>query len=147
MILDVKNLNKRFDGLKVLSNCSFSVEEGEIVGLIGPNGAGKTTLFNVIAGFIPLDSGQILFKGNDIAGIKPYIIARKGIARTNQITRVFPKMTLLENLILPVRGANSPKRAIELLELAGLANLKDEELIYLHENLGKYIRPLVSGLI
>lgn len=126
MILHVRNVSKSFHSLQVLSDCSFSVEKGQIVGLIGPNGAGKTTLFNLITGFLPLDRGQILFKGEDITRLKPYIIARKGIGRTSQITRIFPKMTLLENLILPARADNAKERALELLKLAELTDLKDE---------------------
>jgi ABC-type branched-subunit amino acid transport system ATPase component len=126
MILDVRDVRKRFDSLQALSGCSFSVERGEIIGLIGPNGAGKTTLFNLITGFLPLDSGQILFKGEDITGLKPYIIARKGISRTFQVTRVFPKMTLLENLILPSRVGIAKERALELLELVELMDLREE---------------------
>jgi ABC-type branched-subunit amino acid transport system ATPase component len=126
MILDVRDVRKSFDSLRALSDCSFSVERGEIIGLIGPNGAGKTTLFNLITGFLSSDSGQILFKGEDITGLKPYIIARKGIGRTFQITRVFPKMTLLENLILPSGVDNAQERALELLEVVELTNLRGE---------------------
>lgn len=126
MLLDVRNISKRFDSLQALSNCSFCVEAGEIIGLIGPNGAGKSTLFNLITGFLSLDSGRILFKGENIAGLKPYIVARKGIGRTFQVTRIFPKMTLLENLILPARIEKSKERALELLELAELTDLRDE---------------------
>lgn len=126
MLLDVRNISKRFDSLQALSNCSFCVEAGEIIGLIGPNGAGKTTLFNMLTGFLSLDSGRILFKGENIVGLKPYIVARKGIGRTFQVTRIFPKMTLLENLILPARIEKSKERALELLELAELTDLRDE---------------------
>ncbi len=126
MLLDIKAVSKCFHSLQAVSNCSFSIEEGKIIGLIGPNGAGKTTLFNLITGFLSLDSGQIFFKGEDITGIKPYVIARKGIARTSQITRVFPKMTLLENLGLPARGPHAKDRALELLRLVDLADQKEE---------------------
>lgn len=126
MILDVRNVKKSFHRLQALSACSFSVERGKIIGLIGPNGAGKTTLFNLMTGFLAPDSGRILFNGEDITGLKPYLIARKGIGRTSQITRIFPKMTLSENLILPARMANAKERAFQLLELAGLMDLRDE---------------------
>ena len=126
MILDARDVSKSFDSLKAIPSCTFSVDEGKIVGLIGPNGAGKTTLFNLITGFLPLDRGQIFFKGENISGLKPHIIARKGIGRTFQISRIFQKMTLLENLILPSRTGKSKERALELLEMAGLPDLREE---------------------
>jgi ABC-type branched-subunit amino acid transport system ATPase component len=126
MLLEIRGVNKSFHSIHAVSDCSFSFEQGKIIGLIGPNGAGKTTLFNLITGFLSPDRGQILFKGEDISGLRPYVIARKGIGRTSQITRVFPKMTLLENLILPARLANSRERAFELLKLVDLLDLRDE---------------------
>jgi ABC-type branched-subunit amino acid transport system ATPase component len=125
-ILQVCNVSKRFGGLQALSKCSFSVREREIVGLIGPNGSGKTTLFNIMVGYMSLDEGDVLFRGESIIGLKPYQVARKGVARTFQVTRIFPKMTLLENLSLPARGKGTSKRASELLELVGLAAYSDE---------------------
>lgn len=125
-ILEVRDVKKAFDSLQALAGCSFEVHQGEIVGLIGPNGSGKTTLFNLVAGALPLDGGRILFRGEDIGRLRPYQIARKGIGRTFQITRVFPKMTLLENLILPARAPDPTAKALELLELVALAHLKDE---------------------
>jgi len=147
MLLDIKRVNKRFDSLLALSDCSFNVEQGEIIGLIGPNGAGKTTLFNLVTGFLPLDSGQILFKGENVAGMKPYAIARKGIVRTFQITRIFAKLTLLENLILPSNVSNTEERASELLDLAELKDLKDEyasDLSYGQQKLLSLMQALMS---
>ncbi len=147
MLLDVNHARKKFDSLLALSDCSFGVEQGEIIGLIGPNGAGKTTLFNLITGFLSLDSGQILFKGENIVGLKPYAIARKGIGRTFQITRIFPKLTLLENLILPSRLSNAEERASELLDLAELKDLKDEyasDLSYGQQKLLSLMQALMS---
>ena len=125
-ILEVQDVGKQFGGLRALAGCSFSVADREIVGLIGPNGSGKTTLFNIVVGYLPLDSGRIVFRGEDIAGLRPYQIARKGIGRTFQVTRIFSKMTLMENLILPARGGNARDRAFEFLELVDLADLHDE---------------------
>ncbi|MCY4382102.1 MAG: ABC transporter ATP-binding protein [Nitrospinae bacterium] len=125
-ILEIHDVRKSFGGVHALAGCGFSVGEGEIVGLIGPNGSGKTTLFNTIVGYLPLDDGRILYRGENVTGLPPYQIARKGIGRTFQVTRIFPKMTLLENVTLPTGSADANDRAYELLELVGLADLQDE---------------------
>ncbi len=125
-ILEIHDVRKSFGGVHALAGCGFSVGEGEIVGLIGPNGSGKTTLFNTIVGYLPLDDGRILYRGENVTGLPPYQIARKGIGRTFQVTRIFPKMTLLENVTLPTGSADANDRAHELLELVGLADLQDE---------------------
>ncbi len=125
-ILEIHDVRKSFGGVHALAGCGFSVGEGEIVGLIGPNGSGKTTLFNTIVGYLPLDDGRILYRGENVTGLPPYQIARKGIGRTFQVTRIFPKMTLLENVTLPTGSADANDRAHELLELVGLADLHDE---------------------
>ena len=125
-ILEIHDVRKSFGGVHALAGCGFSVGEGEIVGLIGPNGSGKTTLFNTIVGYLPLDGGRILYRGENVTGLPPYQIARKGIGRTFQVTRIFPKMTLLENATLPTRNTTASDRAHELLELVGLSDLQDE---------------------
>ena len=125
-ILEIHDVRKSFGGVHALAGCGFSVGEGEIVGLIGPNGSGKTTLFNTIVGYLPLDGGRILYRGENVTGLPPYQIARKGIGRTFQVTRIFPKMTLLENATLPTRNTTASDRAHELLEFVGLADLQDE---------------------
>ncbi len=125
-ILEIHDVRKSFGGVHALAGCGFSVGEGEIVGLIGPNGSGKTTLFNTIVGYLPLDGGRILYRGENVTGLPPYQIARKGIGRTFQVTRIFPKMTLLENVTLPTGNAAANERAHELLEFVGLADLRDE---------------------
>ena len=125
-ILEINDVRKSFGGVHALAGCGFAVGEGEIVGLIGPNGSGKTTLFNTIVGYLPLDGGRILYRGEDVTGLPPYQIARKGIGRTFQVTRIFPKMTLLENVTLPTGNAAANDRAHELLEFVGLAELSDE---------------------
>ena len=125
-ILEIQDVRKSFGGVHALAGCGFSVGEGEIVGLIGPNGSGKTTLFNTIVGYLPLDGGRILYRGENVTGLPPYQIARKGIGRTFQVTRIFPKMTLMENVTLPTRNAAAGVRAHELLEFVGLADLRDE---------------------
>ena len=99
-ILVVTDLNKRFGGLQAVQNLSFSVKEQEILGLIGPNGAGKTTTFNLIAGFCPSDSGQVLFQGNDVTNDRADRICRLGVCRTFQVARPFSQMTALENSMI-----------------------------------------------
>lgn len=100
MILQVKDIEKSFGGIKALDGVTLDIEENTIVGLIGPNGSGKTTLINVISGFIPPDIGHIKFDGTDISFLKPHIIARLGMCRTFQLTRMFRRMTVLECMLL-----------------------------------------------
>ena len=113
-LLKVERLTKVFGGLRAVDDVSFDVARREILGLIGPNGSGKTTVYNVIAGFYPATSGRVLFKGEDITNLPAHEIAHKGLLRTFQLVRVFPEMTVLENMMM---GAQ-PKRAENVL--AGL---------------------------
>ena len=99
-LLEISGLAKQFGGLKALGGVVFTIDEGEIVSVIGPNGAGKTTFFNTISGMYPPDSGVILFEGEDIAGLTPDRIAKRGISRTYQNVRLFPNMTVLENVMV-----------------------------------------------
>jgi branched-chain amino acid transport system ATP-binding protein len=96
-LLEIERLTKRFGGVLAINDLSFSVNEGEILGLIGPNGAGKTTLFNLINGVFAADGGRISFRGADITGETPYRIARRGVARTHQIVQPFESLTVLDN--------------------------------------------------
>ncbi|MGB9887157.1 MAG: ABC transporter ATP-binding protein [Moorellales bacterium] len=98
-ILEIEDLTKRFGGLVAVNNLSLHVEEGEIVGLIGPNGAGKTTVFNLVSGALVPDEGRIRFKGREIGGRKPHQICRLGVARTFQSVRIFPSLTVYENVL------------------------------------------------
>ncbi|MFW9969555.1 MAG: ABC transporter ATP-binding protein [Candidatus Odinarchaeota archaeon] len=101
VILEVKNLTKKFGGLTAVNDFSFEINRGEFVGLIGPNGAGKTTLFNLISGFEKPSSGKIRFDGMTITGLKPFRIVNLGIARTFQLVRSFKYLNLLENVSIP----------------------------------------------
>jgi branched-chain amino acid transport system ATP-binding protein len=96
-LLEVEKVNKHFGGLHAVRDLSFTVNEGEILGLIGPNGAGKSTLFNLINGVYTPDTGRIVFKGKNITGEKPYAVAHHGLARTHQIVQPLTNMTVLEN--------------------------------------------------
>ena len=99
-ILEVRNLSRSFGGLVAVSDLSFSVGEGEIRGLIGPNGAGKTTTFNVISGFYPPSTGRVLFRGEDVSGMRTSAIAARGLVRTFQATTLFQELTVLENVLV-----------------------------------------------
>jgi branched-chain amino acid transport system ATP-binding protein len=129
MLLDVKGLTKSFEGLVAVNNLDFYINRGEVLGMIGPNGAGKTTVFNLISGACSPDSGVIKFEGNEITGLKPHQICKKGIARTFQLTKPFLRMSVLQNVMVGVlfgrtgvkkmRGAE--EEALKILELVGLS--------------------------
>ncbi len=135
--LEVQNISKAFGGIQALEDCSITVEEGTITGLIGPNGSGKTTLFNVITGYQNVDSGRVSFRGNALTNSTPDKVFRQGIGRTFQLTRVFPRLSVLENmhisaqrrglmgLLGPWSRGHEHTRALELLNFVGLASLKD----------------------
>jgi len=97
-LLEIKNLTKAFGGLIAVNNISFAVEKGEILGLIGPNGSGKTTTFNCIMNVFPITSGDILFKGQSLKGLKTYNICRRGIGRTFQIVKPLARLSVLDNV-------------------------------------------------
>ncbi len=99
-ILLVEGLTKRFGGLAAVSDVDLTVSPNEIVGLIGPNGAGKTTLFALISGFLRPDSGRVSFEGEDITGMRPHKIARRGLVRTFQLVQPFPAISALENVMI-----------------------------------------------
>ena len=100
IILEVKNLTRRFGGLVAVNNINFTVNEGEILSIIGPNGAGKSTLFKLIASFLKTSGGEVIFKGEKISNLSPHVVARKGIVRTFQETTIFRSMTTRENIIV-----------------------------------------------
>ncbi|MFQ6111775.1 MAG: ABC transporter ATP-binding protein [Nitrospinota bacterium] len=149
-LLSISDVSKHFGGVTAVDRCSLELEGNRIYGLIGPNGSGKTTLFNLISGTLRLDRGSILYKGEKISGLRPYQIANKGISRTFQIIRVFPKMTALENMIVVSRGGNvkeDEQRACELLDFVQLGHLKHEyagNLSYGQQKLLEFIRALMS---
>jgi len=103
-LLNVQDVAKYFGGIKAVDGVSFKLNEGEIVGLIGPNGSGKTTLINVISGVYKPDRGRIIFEGEDITGMDPWDIFHKGIVRSFQIPRLFHKMLVVENVMVPHRN-------------------------------------------
>jgi branched-chain amino acid transport system ATP-binding protein len=125
-LLEVKNLSKRFGGLQAINDFSFNAEEGKILGLIGPNGAGKTTLFNLVTGVYPPDSGNVMFEGQDILGMKPHQICRFGLCRTFQVAQPFSNMTVLKNVMTGAYcrtsdSAAAEEKATACLQRVGLA--------------------------
>src|SRR6185369_7572916 len=116
-ILEVEGVHKSFGGLRAVAGASFAIARGSITALIGPNGAGKTTLFDLITGFGTPDGGSVRFEGRMIAGLPPHRIARRGLVRTFQLTRIFAAMTVLENMMLAARG--QPGESLVRLVLPG----------------------------
>jgi branched-chain amino acid transport system ATP-binding protein len=99
-LLEIRELSRSFGGLKAVNDVSFTVQAGSIKSVIGPNGAGKTTLFNLISGMLPCDSGSVLQNGREITGFQPHRIAELGLSRTFQTTKLFSRMTVLENVMV-----------------------------------------------
>jgi branched-chain amino acid transport system ATP-binding protein len=129
-LLDVRGLSRRFGGLQAVKDLSFTVGEGEIVALIGPNGAGKTTAFALISGFLAPDRGRVVFRGRDLAGLKPHRVNALGLARTFQIMRPFPRLSVVRNVMIATLGrhpdpAEAERRARALLDELGLAGKAD----------------------
>ena len=158
-LLTVSGVSKAFGGVRALSDCSLEVESGTITGLIGPNGSGKTTLFNVVTGYLKPDAGMIALAGRDVTGHGTARIYRQGIARTFQQARVFPQLTVRENLV--VAGAyqwwqlfqgrvrrGDRARADDLLEEFRLGHLADafaSELSYGQRKLLEFAAGLMSS--
>jgi branched-chain amino acid transport system ATP-binding protein len=129
-LLAGEGLTKRFGGVFANRDVSFTVERGEIVGLIGPNGAGKTTLFNLVTGFVRPDSGTVRFAGTDVTGMRPDLLCHRGVARTFQILKPFPRLTVEENVMIGAltRGgglAHARDTARRCLRLVGLDHKHD----------------------
>jgi branched-chain amino acid transport system ATP-binding protein len=147
----VRDLRKTFGGVRAVDGCSFAVPAGTISGLIGPNGSGKTTTFDLLTGLTRPDGGQVLYRGDDLAGLRPHQIFGKGITRTFQITRIFREMTVLENM-LSVTGLRVPdrvarERAHELIALVNLTHLRAEyggRLSYGQQKLLEFARALMT---
>jgi branched-chain amino acid transport system ATP-binding protein len=167
-LVQVNNVSMQFGGITAIRNLSFTIAERSITGLIGPNGSGKTTFFNILSGMYTPSAGMILLRGENIAGMKPHMISQRGIARTFQITRLFPQMTVLDNMLIAQKhqtgerfwfGLLNPpsvraqeqefeKKALNLLEYVGLSRMKDERagnLSYGQQKLLELGRAVMAG--
>jgi branched-chain amino acid transport system ATP-binding protein len=127
-ILQVTGLTRRFGGLVAVNRLDFAVESGEILGLIGPNGAGKTTVFSLLTGFLRADSGKIVFDGAPFGGLRPHQICLRGMVRTFQNLKPFPRLTIRENVMVGALArtadrAQAAQYVAEALELMGLAEM------------------------
>jgi branched-chain amino acid transport system ATP-binding protein len=158
VILEVEGLSRSFGALAALTGVSLRVREGEIFSVIGPNGAGKSTLFNVISGLHPPTAGRVRFRGQDITGLPPEVINRKGLAKTFQITSLFPEISVFENLQvacqsrLPVSGRlaslwrrpDVADRVQALLDMFGLAARRDVPVENLSHGEQRYLEIAVA---
>jgi ABC-type branched-subunit amino acid transport system ATPase component len=139
-LLEVEGVSKRYGGIQALAACQLLVDRGEIAGLIGPNGSGKTTLFNVVTGYEKVREGTVRLDGEVVTNLSPDRIFKRGVGRTFQLTRVFGRLTAMENMLVATQHQRSwwgaawrragshgeRKRAAELLEFVGIARLADE---------------------
>ncbi len=167
-VLEVRGISRAFGGLKAVDDVSFEVASGEIKAVIGPNGAGKTTLFNLIAGALAPDSGEAYAGGLPIHGLEPYRIARHGIARTFQNIKLFPRMTVLESVMVGAHLSGSSgvfatmlrlpasrreekalrERSMQVLEFTGIAHLAHEDAVSLafgRQRVVEIARALAAG--
>jgi len=157
--LEVHGASVAFGGIQALDACSLAVEEGSITGLIGPNGSGKTTLFNVMTGYLRPDAGTVTFKGADITHAAPDRIFARGIGRTFQLVRIFPRLTVMENMHIAVQRSglrsllrrwsapHERTRAQELLEFVGISYQSDapaENLSYGQKKLLEFAMILIA---
>ena len=131
-ILKVTALSKRFGGLTAISELSFELEQGRILGLIGPNGAGKTTVFNCLSGFHAPDAGEMIFSGKPLAGMQPYQVCQAGLARTFQIVKPFLTISVLDNVMVGalIRETSIKKAreaSMEIIQWAGLGHMAHKE--------------------
>lgn len=158
-LLTVQGVSKAFGGIHALDNCSLTVEQGSITGLIGPNGSGKTTLFNVITGYEKPDSGTVTFKGADVTSASPSTIFGLGMGRTFQLVRIFPRLTVMENMHIAVQrhglrallsrwtAPHEREHAQELLNFVGISHLTDapaENLSYGQKKLLEFAMILIA---
>jgi ABC-type branched-subunit amino acid transport system ATPase component len=130
--MTIDRITMSFGGLRALDRVTFAIERGELVGLIGPNGSGKTTLVNILSGHLKPDDGEVLLEGQRIDGLRPESLAQRGVLRTFQLTRAFPRMSVLDNLMvagcaLELAWNEAERRALQLLEELSLVRLRSAD--------------------
>jgi branched-chain amino acid transport system ATP-binding protein len=163
-LLELRGLTKWFGGLQAVNDVSLTVERGQIVGLIGPNGAGKTTIFNLISGVLRPNHGEVLFEGKRLTGLSMHAIARRGVVRTFQLSRLWGHFTVLENVSVALhlhagvrfwetlidpgagrkREAGLTERARDILRLVGLAEREDEPATALPHGLQRHLQIAIG---
>ncbi len=158
-MLEIQSVSKAYGGIQALSGCSLAVEKAKIMGLIGPNGSGKTTLFNLITGYERVDTGDIRYEGRSIKDWTPERVFDLGLGRTFQLTRIFPRLTVIENVHVAARRSgvrgllsrwSSPReqrQALDILEFVGIAHLRDtpaENLSYGQKKLLEFAFILIA---
>ena len=154
-LLDVDRVSKRFGGVHAVQEVSFTVDEGELVGVMGPNGSGKTTLFNLVAGALAPDSGAVRFRGERIGGLAPHRVCARGVARTFQLVRPFVGLTALENVLvgrlyggdraaLGAAGAEA-ERLLTLVGLEGKGHLRGNQLTLIDRKRLELARALATA--
>lgn len=153
-LLHVSDITKRFGGLTAVDEVSFSIAKGEVVGLLGPNGSGKTTVLNMVSGLLPATRGTVRLRNEILTGLSPNRIALKGVARTFQLVRILPSLTVAENVIAALAfgrsrlwGAEARKEALAQLEQVGLADRAyetAERLTYIDQKRMELARALAA---
>jgi branched-chain amino acid transport system ATP-binding protein len=152
-LLEVSGLTRFFGGLRAVGNLSFQVAEGEILGLIGPNGAGKTTVFNLVTGFVRPSSGDVRLEGRSVVGLRPHAVARRGIARTFQIVKPFPNLSVRENVALAAFLRHPARRdaeaaaasVLERVELGHRAGVLASQLTLMDQKRLEMAKALATG--
>jgi branched-chain amino acid transport system ATP-binding protein len=129
-LLEVNGIIKRFGGLVAVNDLNLSLDKGQILGLIGPNGAGKTTAFNMISGFYKPDEGEVIFEGEKINGLRPDQICKLGLARTFQVVKPFPRLSVRDNVMVGAynrtnKRSEARKKALEIIEFLGMQDLSE----------------------
>jgi len=154
-LLEVERVSKRFGGVRAVHDVSFTLEEGELLGIMGPNGSGKTTLFNLIAGALAPDAGHIRLRGRDIAGLAPHRVCALGVARTFQMVRIFGGLTVLENVLVgclygrgrgpAARAAAEAERCLALVGLEDRAEVPASRLTFIDRKRLELARALATS--
>ena len=158
MILEVDGVSRSFGALAALTRVSFAVSEGEVFSVIGPNGAGKSTLFNVVSGLYAPTAGRVRFRGEDITGLPPELVNRRGLAKTFQITNIFPEISVLDNVRVAAQSRTQESgrlaslwrrpdvdgEALELLDAFGLAARRETHARNLSHGEQRYLEICVA---